>query len=96
MAGVIDLTTVVQAEIADYVRPSPNSIAYYLENKRDNIYAVVAVPQTSGEKPAVLLLARIDDGRIIIETDITNKPLAEALQQAGIPAEQIVLAYESK
>jgi hypothetical protein len=31
--------------------------------------------------------------QIIIERDINNKPLVDALVQNGIPREQIILAY---
>lgn len=41
----------------------------------------------------VSILARIVGQRVIIERDVTNKPLVDALMQAGVPREQIVLAY---
>jgi hypothetical protein len=40
-----------------------------------------------------MIIARISDDRVIIEADSTNKPLYEALIQAGIPKQYIVLAY---
>jgi hypothetical protein len=39
------------------------------------------------------LLVRIVNGQVIILRDQNNKPLVEALMQAGVPREQIVLAY---
>lgn len=39
------------------------------------------------------LVARIVDNHIVIEHDANNKPLVDALLEAGIPREQIVLAY---
>jgi hypothetical protein len=42
------------------------------------------------------LVARVADGRIVIERDINNKPLVAALVEAGIPRDRIVLAYEGE
>ena len=33
------------------------------------------------------------EGHIVIERDVNDKPLVDALLQAGIPRKQIVLAY---
>jgi hypothetical protein len=38
-------------------------------------------------------VVRIIDNHIIIDHDANNKSLVDALEQAGIPREQIVLAY---
>jgi hypothetical protein len=39
------------------------------------------------------LLVRLVHDHIVIERDINSKPLVDALMQAGIPRERIVLAY---
>jgi len=39
------------------------------------------------------LVARIKNNHIIIEYDVNDKPLVDALIQAGVPRKQIVLAY---
>jgi hypothetical protein len=39
------------------------------------------------------LIVRLEGDTIIIERDINDKALVGALVQAGIPREQIVLAY---
>lgn len=96
MDSVKNITAIVRHEVADYVRPSPNSAAYYLGNDEQQVYAVVAVPHASQERPAIIVMVRVVDDLIIIDTDITNKPLHDALQNAGIPADQIILAYEGE
>jgi len=93
MARGEDLTAVVQHEVAAYACPSPNSTAYYLEDPTNQVYAVVVVPQNHTHKVAVMIMARVVNDITIIEADITNKPMVDALVQAGIPREQIVLAY---
>jgi hypothetical protein len=39
------------------------------------------------------ILARIVGEKIMIEDDKTNKPLVDALVQAGVPRKQIVLVF---
>ena len=41
----------------------------------------------------VSLLVRILPGVVVIERDQNDKPLVDALVQAGIPREKIILAY---
>ena len=96
MDRIETFTAVLRHEVADYVRPSPNSTAYYLDNLEQQSYAVVIVPEPNDGPSMVMVMARIVDERIVIEADITNKPLFEALMQAGIPREQIILAYEGE
>jgi hypothetical protein len=91
MAQVIDIVSLVREEVRAYVRPSPTSTAYYLEDEAQQVYAVIAVPQNQPGQPFVIVMARISDGEIIIEGDITDKPLHAALQQAGVPSDRIVL-----
>lgn len=38
-------------------------------------------------------MARITDNKIFIEEDTTDRPLVHELERAGIPRDQIVLAY---
>ena len=45
------------------------------------------------KKPAIVMMARIVDHIIVIDEDITDRPLYEELMRCGIPREQIVLAY---
>ena len=44
----------------------------------------------------LVMLARIVGDKVIIEYDNTNRPLYESLMYAGIPREQIILAYEGE
>ncbi len=39
------------------------------------------------------LVARVAGDRIIVERDVNDKPLVDALGQAGVPRRSIVLAY---
>jgi hypothetical protein len=39
------------------------------------------------------LVARVVQGRIVIEHDSNDRPVLDALLAAGVPREQIILAY---
>lgn len=87
-----ELTTIVRREVADYASLSPNSTAYFLADPAQQVYGVVVVPFDHTRTSLVMVLARIDSGKVIIDADNTNKPLYEAFVHAGIPEQQIVLA----
>ena len=42
------------------------------------------------------LIARIVGATVVIEHDMNDKPLVDALIQAGVPRDQIVLAYRGE
>jgi hypothetical protein len=66
------------------------------EDSANHIYTVIIVPDYEyprTEKSAVTVLARIVDDTVIIEEDITDRPLYQELMRAGVPREKIVLAY---
>jgi XisI protein len=82
-------------EVAKYAGISPDAKAYYLADDDRLTYAVVGtMNQLSPDRSWVMLLARIEDDVVVIEYDsVVNKPLIQALLQAGIPRQQIVCAY---
>jgi hypothetical protein len=96
MISLDNLLATVQREIAEYVRPSPTATAYYVENPAENTFAVLSVPNAEPQRAAVVILVRVVDNLVLIESDKTNKPLYEALLQAGIARDQIVLVYEGE
>lgn len=96
MDKVDNLLMTVQHEVADYVRPSPNATAFFVENAEQHVFAVLSVPTNDPQKTSVVVMARVIDNLVLIESDKTNKPLVEALLQAGVPREQIVLVYEGE
>lgn len=84
------LTAILRQELKAYAGPIDTPVGeakfYYTENLDDQVFCLT-VPHLSTELPAeLLLMAHIINDRIIIDTDTTNKPLTDALRQAGIPA----------
>jgi hypothetical protein len=93
------LTAVLRREIQDYAgdvaTPVGESQFFYTENPDKQIFCIT-VPYLSSELPAsLLLMAHIEDDQIVIDVDTMDKPLADALRQAGIPSEQIILAWQN-
>lgn len=91
------LVSILRDEIKKYAgsidTPIGPSKFYYMENLDDQLFGLI-VPHLSTTLPAeLLMLAHLENDQIIIDCDSTNKPLADALRQAGIPDAQIVLSW---
>ncbi len=92
------LTATLRREIQVYAgsvaTPMGDSQFLYTENPDKQVFCIT-IPHLSSDLPAsLLLMARIVEDRIVIDVDEMDKPLAETLQQARIPREQIVLAWQ--
>ena len=95
MDKVAELTSLVQRTIEDYARGGwVKARGYAVSDTTRHIYTVIGIPNYPRKFPAGLVVAtRIVGDQVIIEHDITDRPLWEELVRAGIPREQIVLAY---
>ena len=88
------MRTILQKEMLDYAGEGLNAYAYLTISADRQVYAVIDVtPKPDGRLVDVSLLVRLRGNCIIIEHDINSDPLVDALLQAGIPRNQIVLAY---
>ncbi len=86
------LKDTVRAVTAGYAREGLNSHSYLIHNDDNTILSVVTVPKCKGSSFVSLLVRMLAD-TIVIERDQNDKPLVNALIQAGIPRAQIILAY---
>ena len=93
MERMADLAAVLRQGVKDYVWDQDDSKAYLLENAAHHVLAVLVVPKDRPQQSLTILVARIEDDKVIIETDLTDKPLFQALEQTGVRREQIVCAY---
>ena len=89
-----DLKATTKQVIATYAQDAINGYSQMTANANDTLWTVIAVGSVRGV-PVVEtgLVVRIVGESIIIERDINDKPLVDALQAAGVPREQIILAY---
>jgi hypothetical protein len=92
--GAVDIE-IVRQKIAEYAKPSLTGEPSYLTQSADgSLFTVVDVSSIGTKHYANISLAvRVLPGFVIIEHDINNKPLVDALVQAGIPRKKIILAY---
>lgn len=97
MDRVAELTQVVRQEVAEYVKGHDwRGRSYFLENTQESIYAVVFAPASNHpEAPKLdfVVFSRIVGDKVVVDEDITDRPLYKELMRAGIPREQIILAY---
>jgi hypothetical protein len=91
-----DLNTVVAREVADYNQVRHwKAQGYYVEDPAQQLYMVVEVPHHDHPEhdAAIIVMARIVENTVIIDTDITDKPLYKELLRCGVPRSQIILRY---
>ncbi len=89
-----DNLAIVREEIAKYAVNGINVQSYLTQNEDATLFAVIDLSIQDGKRFAdASLIVRIDDERVIIEHDMNDKPLVDALIQAGIPRRRIILAY---
>lgn len=96
MESITSISDIIQREVAEYDGPGLNAWTHYFEDMPNQTYAVVIVPsyrQSRKEKATVMVMARIVGDKVVIDEDITDRPLYKELMRAGIPREQIILAY---
>jgi len=86
--------SVLKQAIAEYAKPPANGYAYFTESPDGQLFTVVDVYQQQGTRQASTgLIVHLTPEHIVIERDMNNKPLVDALVQRGIPRQRIILAY---
>jgi hypothetical protein len=88
------MNAILKAAMSDYAVSGLNGVSYLMQAEHEAAYAVITIGKFAGKRFTNMgLVAHVENELIIIEHDINDKPLVDALVQAGIPREQIVLAY---
>ena len=92
---LIELT---RQEVEKYAGISPHAKAYFIADKAQKIYIVTGVENEPGPNSNwIIVQAHIEDDVVVIDVDnVWDKQLWKALEQAGIPREQIILAYKGE
>jgi hypothetical protein len=95
MDSVTHLTELVQREVEDYARGgTARAVTYPISDTTRQIYSVTVVSDYPRKyKSAVVVQARVVGDYVVVDEDITDRPLWKELVRAGIPREQIILAY---
>jgi len=84
----------LKAAMAGYAGPALNGESLLTASADGRVLTIVSIGPLAGETVVDIgLIARVVDERVIIDRDVNNKPLIDALLQAGVPRRQIVLVY---
>lgn len=88
------LNELVKEAVFSYASGGLNLRTYPLANEEQGVYAVNVIDWPQRHRPAsVVVLARVEGDKVIIEEDLTDRPLIDALVAAGVAKEQIILKY---
>jgi hypothetical protein len=91
------LSDIVKREVFAYACDGWKMTDHTVTNEAQTVFAVLAIPDDPAEyKAHIAVMAHLDGDQVVIDIDITHRPLSLALQAAGIPREKIVLAYLGK
>jgi hypothetical protein len=87
--------TLIRDIITTYAKPAlTGEMSYLTQNAEGTLFSVVDIDVIDGMHVADTgLVARIMGDFVIIEHDMNEKPLVDALIQSGIKRSQIILAY---
>ena len=97
MDRIVDLAATLEQAVADYAWDEEESFAYFLKDATRQMYAVLIIPVDKPQESLPIVAAHLTkDQRVVIDTDLTDKPLYKALMLAGVPREQMVLAYKGE
>lgn len=88
------LTEVLKQTMSGYTGEALNGYSYLTSSDDQQVFTVVSVGQVRDKRIVETgLIARVIGGHIVIERDVNDKPLVDALMQNGLPRDLIVLAY---
>ncbi len=82
------------AVLEGYTGKAFNGYSYLTSSADQRHFVVTSVGTIQGKRIVNTgLVVQLSNNTIIIDRDINNKPLLDALVQAGVPRAQIILAY---
>lgn len=92
---MVNLKEIVHQTIRHYARNGVNFESFLTVAQEGDFLTVVDIARDSEGKrfAATSIIVHIMRDMVVIEHDDNEVPLADALLQAGIPRQQIVLAY---
>jgi len=91
------LASIVKAVVFSYASAGLNLKTYALSNEEQGVYSVNVIDWPERRRSAaVVVLARIEGDQVIIEEDLTDRPLVLALIEAGVPRDKIVVKAETE
>jgi hypothetical protein len=92
------LAKIARQEVGKYAGGSPHARVFPVLDDEHKTYAITGIENEPGDDTSWLMLqAHVEANKIVIDADfVFDKKLVYALESAGVPREQIVLAYEGE
>ena len=91
------LKATVRQVVAGYAGQGLNGVSYLTQSDDGTVFTVTDFARVRGKHVSgISLVVRIVDDLVIVERDHNDKIVKDALIQAGIAREKIVLAYASE
>lgn len=91
------LEKILRAEMEKYAIQGLNDEAYFAIAEPQKTYFIVGISEfDSARQVDTDIIVRLINDKIVIEKDMNSKPLVDALIDAGVPRDSIVLAYEGE
>lgn len=93
-----ELVDITRRQVAWYAGNAHNEKSYLIEDVKRQIFIVTSIPDNPGtDEPLIINQARVVGDLVIIDADsVLDKQLWKRLENAGIPREQIILAYKGE
>jgi hypothetical protein len=91
---MVPLKNVVQKIMSGYAVEGLNGFSVLTSSADGSLWTIVSTAIVNGKRlTTTSLIARIENDRVFIDHDINNKPLVDALVEAGVSRENIILTY---
>jgi len=91
------LTRLLIEVLEGYTGSAVNGYSYLTSSTDQRHFVVTSIGTVQGKRIVNTgIVVHLSQDTIIIDSDINNKPLVDALVQAGISRTQIILAYEGE
>ena len=88
------ITQILKNALAKYEGEALNGYSYLTESLVHQMFTIVSVGEYKGKQITFTdLVVKIVGNKIVIIEDRNSDPFYEELLEAGIPREQIILAY---
>jgi hypothetical protein len=90
------LRQILMEEMQKYTGEGYNDVAYLTVDEASQVYAIIDMARGHNTRVvSAVLVARLVEIQVIIDLDLHDKLLVDALKARGVPEAQITLAYQN-
>jgi hypothetical protein len=96
----INLHEIVRHQVADYHAVTHwKADTFFFADETRHLYVTLDAPHTdhpTNTRPSIIVMARVIEEYVLIDEDITDRPLVKELVSAGIPRDKIICVYNGE